>query len=126
MPTLLKQIAKHIGIVSLTLIGVYVLSYIAGLDMASAQQTTATAISEALNSKIYVYNSILNALYLLIRPALALAGFALDNSMVYGSFLGLDAPLFLIWNIIKNIANFILGFMVLFEILKNFFTTGEQ
>jgi len=126
MQTLLKQIAKHIGIVSLTLIGVYILSYIAGLDMVSAQQTTATAISEALNSKIYVYNSILNALYLLIRPALALAGFALDNSMVYGSFLGLDAPLFLIWNIIKNIANFILGFMVLFEILKNFFTTGEQ
>ncbi len=46
--------------------------------------------------------------------------------MVYGSLFGLDAPLFLIWNIIKNIANFILGFMVLFEILKNFFTTGEQ
>ena len=51
---------------------------------------------------------------------------AMDNSMVYGSFLNLDAPLWLIRNIVKNIANFALGFLVLFEILKNFFTVGDQ
>jgi len=94
--------------------------------MTFAQTATATALSESIQEKVFFYNSILNGLYLLIRPALALAWFALDNSMIYGSFLGLDAPLFLIWNIIKNIANFTLWFMVLFEILKNFFTTGEQ
>jgi len=101
--------------------GIQIFFWFLGVDIAAA-----ATLSEYVQDKIYVYNSILNGLYLLIRPALALAGFALDNSMVYGSLFGLDAPLFLIWNIIKNIANFILWFMVLFEILKNFFTTGEQ
>lgn len=100
---------------------IQVFFWLLGVDSVAA-----ATLSEYVQDKIYVYNSILNGLYLLIWPALALAGFALDNSMVYGSLFGLDAPLFLIWNIIKNIANFILWFMVLFEILKNFFTTGEQ
>lgn len=101
--------------------GIQLFFWLLGVDSVAA-----ATLSEYVQDKIYIYNSILNGLYLLIWPALALAGFALDNSMVYGSLFGLDAPLFLIWNIIKNIANFILWFMVLFEILKNFFTTGEQ
>lgn len=88
--------------------------------------TFADNLGDAIQEKVYTYNSILNVLYLLLRPALTLAGMALDNSMVYGWFLNLDAPLRLIWNIVKNIANFTLWFMVLFEILKNFFTTEKQ
>lgn len=101
--------------------GMQIFFWLLGVDSVAA-----ATLSEYVQDKIYIYNSILNGLYLLIWPALALAGFALDNSMVYGSLFGLDAPLFLIWNIIKNIANFVLWFMVLFEILKNFFTTGES
>lgn len=101
--------------------GIQVFFWLLGVDSVAA-----ATLSSYVQDKIYIYNSILNGLYLLIWPALALAWFALDNSMVYWSLFGLDAPLFLIWNIIKNIANFILWFMVLFEILKNFFTTGEQ
>lgn len=100
---------------------IQVFFWLLGVDSVAA-----ATLSDYVQDKIHIYNSILNAVYLLVRPALALAGFALDNSMVYGSLFGLDAPLFLIWNIIKNIANFILWFMVLFEILKNFFTTGES
>ena len=102
-------------------VGIQIFFWMLGVDTVAA-----ATLSEYVQDKIYIYNSILNGIYLLIWPALALAWFALDNSMVYWSLFGLDAPLFLIWNIIKNIANFILWFMVLFEILKNFFTTWEQ
>ena len=46
--------------------------------------------------------------YVFIWPCLVIAGTALDNSLVYGSFLHLDAALWNIWNIMKNFANFAL------------------
>lgn len=46
--------------------------------------TFADNLGDAIQEKVYTYNSILNVLYLLLRPALTLAGMALDNSMVYG------------------------------------------
>lgn len=51
---------------------------------------------------------ILKIIYLILRPFLALAGLALDNGMVYGSYFQLDSALFTFWNIIKNFANFAL------------------
>ena len=51
-----------------------------------------------------------------------LAGKLMSNEFVYGSFIHLDAALFNIWNAMKNIGNFILGFLFLVGILKSFFT----
>ena len=41
----------------------------------------------------------------------------MDNNLVYGSYLNLDAPLWKVWTIVKNLANFVLGFIFLYEIL---------
>jgi hypothetical protein len=62
---------------------------------------------------------ILNLLYLLLWPLLVVAGMSLDNSFVYGSVFGLDVPLWRLWNLMKNFANFGLGFFVLYQILLN-------
>lgn len=59
--------------------------------------------------------------YVFIWPCLAIAGTALDNSLIYGSFLHLDAALWNIWNIMKNFANFTLWFIFVFTIVKNLF-----
>ncbi|HKL43769.1 MAG TPA: hypothetical protein VJ892_00655 [Candidatus Absconditabacterales bacterium] len=54
-----------------------------------------------------------------------LAGKLMTNDLVYGSFLHLDASLWTLWNIIKNFANFALGFMVLFAIVKSIFSINS-
>ena len=65
--------------------------------------------------------TISHVVYIFIWPCLAIAGAALDNSLIYGSFLHLDAALWNIWNIMKNLANFALGFVFVFTIVKNLF-----
>lgn len=62
---------------------------------------------------------IIKITYVLLWPLLFVCGIALDNSLVYGSWLHLDVPLWSLWNVMKNIANFALWFFVLFAILKN-------
>lgn len=71
-------------------------------------------------------NLILKLIYLLLRPLLVVAGLSLDNTLVYGSIFHLDVPLRKFRNMIKNFANFTLGFMVLFAIIKWFFTQKDE
>lgn len=51
-----------------------------------------------------------------------LAGKFMTNDAVYGTFLHLDSTLWTFWNVMKNIANFLLWFLVLYSILKNLLT----
>lgn len=51
-----------------------------------------------------------------------LAGKLMSNDFIYGTFINLDSALFTLWNYMKNIANFLLGFLFLAGILKAFFT----
>jgi hypothetical protein len=46
--------------------------------------------------------------YIALWPLLVVAGFAMDNSMVYGGTFGFDTALWYLRNLIKNIANFAL------------------
>jgi hypothetical protein len=69
---------------------------------------------------------LLKIIYLLLWPLLVVAGLSLDNTMVYASVFHLDAPLWKFWNMMKNFANFTLGFMVLFAIIKNFFVQKDE
>lgn len=82
-------------------------------------QTKSTIAEQALNEFWTFMDIVLKIIYMIIWPMLFLAGIALDNSMIYGSFFHMDAPLWSFWNITKNFANFALGFMVLFAILKS-------
>jgi hypothetical protein len=51
-----------------------------------------------------------------------LAGKLMSNDWIYASGLHLDKVLFTMWNYMKNIANFILGFLLIVWILKSLFT----
>jgi len=50
----------------------------------------------------------------------------MSNDFVYGSVFNLDTYLWQIWNIMKNFANFTIGFMFLFYILKHLFDKDES
>ncbi|HCY21330.1 TPA: hypothetical protein DIC40_05820 [Patescibacteria group bacterium] len=91
---------------------------------AAAQKATETVtVEQALNEFWVLIDIGLKLIYIVIWPMLFLAGIALDNSMVYGSFFHMDAPLWFFWNMTKNFANFALGFIVLFAILKGIFSS---
>ena len=51
----------------------------------------------------------------------SLAWKLMTNELVYWSFMNLDKVLWNLWNIIKNFANFVLWFILLFSIVKNIF-----
>ncbi len=50
-----------------------------------------------------------------------IAGTLMTNQFVYGEFMHLDMYLWTLWNMMKNFANFALGFIFLFVIFKTFF-----
>ena len=89
--------------------------------------TFADWASELLENESYAKNisqlidAVSHVVYVFIWPCLAIAWSALDNSLIYGSFLHLDAALRNIWNIMKNFANFALWFIFIFTIVKNLF-----
>lgn len=55
-----------------------------------------------------------------------LAGKLMSNDWVYGSFLNLDTYMWKIWNIMKNFANYVIGFMFLYYIIKSFFSNKDE
>ena len=95
-----------------------------------AQQTTAQWATTTNNNVpiidkmwlVDLLDMILKVVYILLWPLLVIAGWAMDNTLVYGSMFHLDLPLWKFWNIMKNFANFTMGFLVLVAILKGFFT----
>jgi len=70
--------------------------------------STPTSTTETKEDFAEILEIILKVIYLLLWPFLALAGLALDNGMVYGSYFQLDSALFTFWNIVKNFSNFAL------------------
>lgn len=83
------------------------------------------SFDDVLRDLTYMLQSWLQLLYMILWPLLVLAGTAMDNSLVYGEFFGLDRPLWIIWNMSKNFANFALWFFVLFHILKFVFSSTQ-
>jgi len=87
--------------------------------------TSSTTQEEQQDKKLIdaneTFGMILKLVYALLWPILFIVWIALDNTLVYGSFLHLDASLWSLWNIMKNFANFTLWFLVLFAIIRNIF-----
>ncbi len=92
-------------------------------DICSAQAVSPLALSQENfgRNASEMIKMISHIVYVFIWPLLVIAGTALDNSLLYGSFLHLDAALWNIWNIMKNFANFALWFVFIFSIVKNLF-----
>lgn len=85
-------------------------------------QTNEQKHIEKISDIIEIFDFVLKLIYALLWPVLFIAGLALDNSLVYGSLIHLDASLWSLWNIMKNFANFALWFLVLFAIVRNIFS----
>lgn len=55
--------------------------------------------------------------FVLLWPLVALAWLAMDNSLIYWSFMWLDVTLWNLWQIVRSFANYILWFLFLYCIL---------
>lgn len=65
-----------------------------------------------------VLDQILSFLYLIMRPLLYVAGLAMDNSLIYGEWLGLTWLLYQFWTIMRSLANFVIVFLLVWTIGK--------
>ncbi|MDO4713576.1 MAG: hypothetical protein Q4B28_02795 [bacterium] len=90
------------------------LSFAEGKTETSAKQDQTKTDLESRNG---IFEVLTKIVYVVLWPLIALAGLAMDNQLVYGSFMYLDAPLRKVRNIVKNLANFFLGFIFLAGIL---------
>lgn len=80
-----------------------------------------SSVTPTNNDLAVTLESFLKVVYVILWPALFIAGLAMDNSLVYGEIFWLDNALFKFWQIMKNFANFALGFIFVFSILKYIF-----
>jgi hypothetical protein len=58
-------------------------------------------------------------------PVLIIAGKAMDNSMVYGEFINLDKPLYMLRNLCRTFANFAVGGVLLRKVIEYIFTNWD-
>jgi hypothetical protein len=63
----------------------------------------------------------LKVIYLIMWPLLAIAGAAMDNSLVYGKLFFLDTMLWKFRNIMRSFANFALGALFMIAVIKPWF-----
>ena len=81
-------------------------------DSVMAQNTASTtpASNETLSEMMFNFlGAILNILYMITLPVLVIAGKAIDNSLVYGEFINLDRPLYMLHQFARTFANFAIG-----------------
>lgn len=98
-----------------------------GWDIFSIDQTFAQDSTEKMFSNLAsMLQLVLRLVYVLIWPLLVIAGQSMDNTFVYGSIFQLDAPLWKMRNLMKNFANFFLGFFMLYQILKFVFWQNKE
>lgn len=62
--------------------------------------------------------TIVKVFYVFLRPLLWIAWLAMDNSLIYGEIFHLDTALFKFWQIARNLANFLIGFLFVRQVVK--------
>lgn len=72
------------------------------------------------------FGIVLNLLYLFTLPILIIAWKSVDNSMVYGEFMNFDPALYTIRNISRTLANFAIGWILLWRIFRFILQTPEE
>jgi len=63
-----------------------------------------------------ILDVIINVLYIIIRPLLAITGLALDNSLVYGEVFNMTDMLYKFWRMMMNISFIVLALLILWDI----------
>lgn len=104
------------------LVALFLVAFIFLPNVAFAEWATELFGNDSYANELYELIYVLShVVYVFIWPCLSIAWAALDNSLIYGSILHLDAALWNIWNIMKNFANFTLWFIFIFTIVRNLF-----
>lgn len=99
---------------------------------ATTDKASGGSVDEKITAKenLISWNNFLQVLssmaYVLLWPLIALAGLAMDNQLIYGSFMQLDVSLWNIWQIVRNFANYALGLVFLVWILMYNFSPGGK
>ncbi len=92
-------------------------------SFADSGTSTSDDILRNFSSILHIIISILSWWRILLA---SLAWKLMTNELVYWTFLNLDKVLWSLWNIIKNFANFVLWFILLFSIVKNIFLSVKN
>lgn len=116
-----KTLRWHLKILFMIFAIVLVFSWYTFADVASCWD--GNTAKDIFVNVLYNCLSFLSRWWILLAN---LAGKLMTNDMVYGTFLHLDGTLWTFWNVVKNIANFLLWFFVLFAILKNVLLWGTN
>lgn len=118
---------KYINIAVITCSIIYIATTI-GIPHVFANGTTTTATwGDNIFETIYQWlGVVLNIIYIITLPLLTIAGKAMDNSMVYGEFINLDRALYMLWNISRTFANFAIGWVFLYKIIKYIFIKTDS
>ena len=134
MPSSLARFLKSflkIGFLSLLLVWVFLPNFSLNASIPSGAsvyaQESASPTANSEQRKEDTQNNIRNwrnlmefissFAYIIIWPIIVLAGAAMDNQLIYGSFMNLDTYLWQIWQIVRNFSNFALWFLFLVSIL---------
>ena len=91
-----------------------------------AKETDAETQRKQLISMGTFMNALSQIGFVLIWPLVALAWLAMDNTLVYGSIIWLDVPLWKVWQIVRTFANYTLWVLFLIWIIAwNFSSSGK-
>ena len=86
---------------------------------ADSGTTQANSSQEWVSGVWEKMGTIQKIIYIFIFPLLVVAGKLVDNSFVYWEIFGFDAILWKLWNIVRNLANFGLWFLLIYHIFSN-------
>lgn len=129
---MLLKIKKIIISIFLILGSFWVIGYWLHSSNVFAESTSTPAAEKPKDSNdgiqwlLETMQSFLKIFYVILWPVLAIAWASLDNSLIYWSVFHLDRPLFMFWNMMKNFANYAMGFMFIFSVLTYFFKQDDK
>lgn len=86
------------------------------------EQTTNNTAPQSVINLAAILDVILNFLYIIIRPLLAITGLALDNSLVYGWIFQMTDMLYKFWRVMMNISFILLTLLILRDIISIVFS----
>ncbi|UFX82838.1 LysM peptidoglycan-binding domain-containing protein [Candidatus Absconditicoccus praedator] len=92
----------------------------------SADGTSSGSSESAYSGFIEFLEQLLSIGYIILWPLFFLAGILSDNTLVYGSGFNLDMYLWNLWNIMKNFANFIIGFVFILAVFLYIFNYKQD
>lgn len=96
-------------------------------DSSDREATTQKASFEKIvNERVSLYDFFKKTAYMLVYPMMFLAGKLVDNSLIYWEMFKFDIVLWNLWNVIKNFANYWLGFLFIFYLFKYLITQDKN